>query len=363
MSNLGIYIHVPFCAKKCPYCDFYSTSYTSVNMKGYIQALIRNFKAYTTDIPVDTVYFGGGTPSLISGQQLGLIIEELKNSFHINEDAEITIEANPSTIDFDKLFEYRKAGINRLSLGVQSMNKTELDFLGRHHTPERAEKAVKDAHSAGFENISCDLMTGLPNQTISDISHSIERLAELNITHISSYILKVEEGTRFHIDGIIEKLPDDDYISGLYLEMCDVLNSFGYKQYEISNFAKNNFQSRHNNRYWKCEDYLGIGPAAHSCYNGIRFAVKPELDDFIASPKQNIEITDSNPYTFEEMAMLKLRLSEGLALSECGDKADNIIKKTAMLIKNGYITFDGKKIALTSKGFMVSNSIIEYLIF
>ncbi|MBE6860729.1 MAG: radical SAM family heme chaperone HemW [Ruminococcus sp.] len=363
MSDLGIYIHVPFCAQKCPYCDFYSGSYTASAMDAYINALIRNFKAYSESICVDTVYFGGGTPSLLNGTQLQYILDELKKSFRLNENAEITIEANPSTLNFNKLCEYKSAGVNRLSLGVQSLNSSELEFLGRHHTPERALKAVCDAQKAGFENISCDLMIGLPKQTEDEILSSIKQLASLDITHFSSYILKIEEGTPFYKNNISDKLPDDDYVSELYLQMCEMMKSYGYEQYEISNFAKESYQSRHNNRYWKCQDYIGIGPAAHSCYNGARFAVKPDLNDFISAPKQNVTITDDNPYTFEEKAMLRLRLSEGLLLSECGEKADNIIKKADMLEKSGYISFDGKKIALTSKGFVVSNSIIEYLIF
>ena len=324
MNCLGLYIHVPFCAKKCPYCDFFSTPYSRANAETYLNAVTRNIKFYGDGSAVDTVYFGGGTPSLLTPEQIGTIMSQLRNCFTLADDTEITIEVNPSTADEKRLLGYKKAGISRLSFGVQSMNENELRFLGRLHSPERAEKAVLDAKNAGFENISCDLMIGLPNQSENDIKNSVEALSKLPITHISSYILKIEKGTPFYSSGVENMLPDDDRISDLYLKMCRYIEDCGFMQYEISNFAKANFQSRHNCRYWKCEDYLGIGPAAHSCYKGKRFAVLPDLSDFIATPHQNIEITEENPYSFEERAMLKLRLSEGLPLIECGEKQKDI---------------------------------------
>lgn len=363
MNNLGIYFHVPFCAKKCPYCDFFSTSYSRLNAEAYVSAVTRNISFYGDGSAVDTVYFGGGTPSLLSPEQVELIMSQLRKNFLLSDNAEITIELNPSTADEKRLLGYKNAGINRLSFGVQSMNDNELRFLGRLHSPERAAKAVLDAHKVGFNNISCDLMIGLPQQSDTDIKKSVDALSKLPITHISSYILKIEEGTPFYTDGVENLVPNDDCVSDLYLKMCEYVENCGFLQYEVSNFAKPDFQSRHNCRYWKCEDYLGIGPAAHSCYKGKRFAAAPDLNCFISSPHQNVEITEENPYSFEERSMLKLRLSEGLSLSECGNKKNDILRKIPMLEKNGYLTFKNNTISLTKKGFLMSNSIIEHLIF
>lgn len=330
----------------------------------YTDAVLRNIRHYADkNITVDTVYFGGGTPTLLTSEQIAEFIGEIKNSFDLSPDAEITIEANPSTLTPKKLSEMRENGINRLSVGVQSMNNKELEFLGRTHTAERAEKAVLDAKSAGFNNISCDLMIALPNQSAENIENSINILTSLPIQHISAYILKIEDNTPFNCNEIKNIMPDEDTTADLYLSMVKSLKQKDFMQYEVSNFAKSGFESRHNCRYWKCLDYLGIGPASHSCYKGKRFAVKPDLQAFINSPVQPVEITDNNPCGFEEYAMLRLRLSEGLNLSDTGIHKDRLIKKIPPLIKAGYVRFNGENISLTEKGFLMSNSIIEYLIF
>ena len=364
MSDLGIYIHVPFCGKKCSYCDFYSVCYNKKQAEMYSDAVLRNIRHYADkNITVDTVYFGGGTPTLLTSEQIVKFIDEIKNSFDLSPNAEITIEANPNTLTPKKLSEMRANGINRLSVGVQSMNNKELEFLGRTHTAERAEKAVLDAKSAGFNNISCDLMIALPNQSAKNIENSINILTNLPIQHISAYILKIEDNTPFNCNEIKNIMPDEDTTADLYLHMVKLLKQKNFMQYEVSNFAKSGFESRHNCRYWKCLNYLGIGPASHSCYKGKRFAVKPNLHEFITSSVQPIEITDNNPCGFEEYAMLRLRLSEGLKLSDVEPYRDRIIKKIPPLIKAGHIRFNGENISLTEKGFLMSNSVIEYLIF
>lgn len=364
MDTLGIYIHVPFCVKKCSYCDFYSVSYEKDISEKYTDAVIRNLRYYSDKKRItDTVYFGGGTPSLLSAEQIKLILDEIKNSFNLSADAEITLETNPSTVDFSKLSELRKTGINRLSTGVQSMIDRELSFLGRIHTAERAETAVYEAYKAGFENISCDVMIALPEQSSESLRYTLERVTNMPIKHISAYILKTEQGTPFDCDEIKKCLPDDDTVAEIYLEMVRVLESKGFEQYEVSNFAKKGFESRHNCRYWKCSDYIGIGPSAHSCNNGKRFAVGRNLCDFIESDIQKIEITDENSCSFEEYAMLRLRLKEGLDLDSVPNHRDMITKKIPALIKSGYINYDGKSVSLTPKGFLMSNSVIEYLIF
>jgi len=243
------------------------------------------------------------------------------------------------------------------------MNDDELSFLGRNHNAARAGKAVRDAAAAGFRNISCDLMTALPGQTEDKLLGSIQRLSELPIQHVSAYILKVEEGTPFSLDGIGEKLPDDDCTARLYLAMVKALEDKGFMQYEVSNFAKNGFHSRHNCRYWKCMDYIGIGPSAHSCHGGKRYAAEPDIRCFIDSPLQVTYVTDEAPCGFEEFAMLRLRLKEGLCLSDVEEHRSDIEKKLPQLVREGYAVFDGETVSLTPKGFLMSNSVIEYLIF
>ena len=364
MNTLGIYFHIPFCAKKCPYCDFYSVCYSKQQTELYIDAVLRNLRYYSNkNTIVDTLYFGGGTPSLLKSSQIEAILNEVCNNFALSEKAEITLEANPAVLSPEKLKELHNTGINRLSLGVQSLNDEELKFLGRLHNAERAARAVNDAVSAGFDNISCDLMIALPNQTEKTLEYSINKLTELPIQHISSYILKVENGTPFDCDDVRSILPDDDMTSDLYLMMCELLENRGFMQYEVSNYAKSGYESRHNSRYWKCQDYLGIGPAAHSCYHGKRFSVTKDIESFIQNVHQDTSVTDESPCGFEEYAMLRLRLKEGLLLEKTAEHREEIEKKLPPLVKAGYILFDGKKISLTRKGFLMSNSVIEYLIF
>lgn len=363
-GNLGLYIHVPFCGRKCAYCDFYSVNWSKSAAVDYTAAVLRNIRHYgDASRIVDTVYFGGGTPSLLTSQQIGSIIAEIRSSFQLEDDAEITLEANPCTLNGEKLAELRNIGVNRLSIGVQSMIDEELKLLGRVHDVKRAEQAVLDAAKAGFENISCDLMIALPDQTSESLRFSAERMTSLPVQHISAYILKTEERTAFDCDDIRSRLPDDDRTAELYLEMTELLEKQGFMQYEVSNFAKRGFESRHNCRYWKCEDYLGIGPAAHSCYEGKRFAVERDLAAFVSSKVQQVTVTDDSPCGFEEFAMLRLRLKEGLLLSDVEEHRNDILKKLPPLVKEGYAETDGERIWLTAKGFLMSNSVIEYLVF
>ena len=364
MTGLGIYIHVPFCGRKCAYCDFYSVNWNKTAAEEYTAAVLRNIRHYAdSSEEVDTVYFGGGTPSLLTSEQLRSIISGIRSSFSLDKSAEITLEANPCTLDPQKLRELRSIGINRLSIGVQSMTDRELKLLGRVHTAERAERVVLDAAAAGFENISCDLMIALPDQTAEDIRFSAERLTALPIQHISAYILKTEEGTPFDCEEIRSRLPDEERTAELYAETVRLLEENGFMQYEISNFARKGFESRHNCRYWKCLDYLGIGPAAHSCYKGRRFCVERDLDDFISSEVQHTTVTDDSPCGYDEVVMLRLRLKEGLSLSEVGEHRSELLKKLPPLVKAGYAETDGERIWLTAKGFLMSNSVIGYLLY
>ncbi|MDE6427235.1 MAG: radical SAM family heme chaperone HemW [Ruminococcus sp.] len=363
-EDTGIYIHVPFCAKKCAYCDFYSEPYRKRTVEDYVNAVLRNIEAYSDKSCVaDTIYFGGGTPSLLAPEQVGTIIQAVGNNFILSENAEITLETNPNTVDLKKLSAYRKSGVNRISIGVQSMMDTELKFLSRTHSAERAEKAVIDAYNAGFENISCDVMIAIPEQSLKSLLYTLEKITALPVKHISGYILKIEHGTPFDSDMIKNILPDDDTTADLYIKMVDFLKNKGFFQYEVSNFAVPYYESRHNCRYWKCLDYIGIGASAHSCHDGKRFCVDRNLKDFIESPVQKTIITDDNPCGFEEYAMLRLRLAEGLNINDFPEHKSDLLKKIPVLIKSGYINYDGNYISLTPAGFLVSNSVIEYLVF
>lgn len=359
---LGIYIHIPFCIKKCPYCAFYSKRYSEIEKKAYIASLIRNISAYKDrSLSADTIYFGGGTPSLLTCTEVESIISALYHNFDIADDCEITMEANPSSVDYDKLCGYRAAGVNRISFGVQSANDDELKYLGRLHCYAQAEKAVKAAKAAGFDNISCDLMIGTPEQTVSSLITSAEKIAALNIPHISCYMLKIEKGTAFDTEKIKRLAADDDLSADMYLALCRKLADLGYIRYEISNFAKTGYESRHNMKYWQFEDYLGFGASAHSYFEGRRFYVNDSLEEYIASELQPIIIEDDCPDHLEEYIMLSLRLKSGLSLirlASLGGDAREVLKCVEPYVRNGLIYCDGDSLSLTDSGALVSNTLI-----
>lgn len=245
----GLYLHVPFCRRKCPYCNFYSVPAQPELLTAYTAAVCRNLRHYGNAVQperVDTVYFGGGTPSLLLPAQIAQILETAAEQFALSADAEITLEANPATVTPEQLRELRHAGINRLSLGVQSLSDVQLKRLGRLHTAQEAVETVYAAAEAGFRNLSCDLMLALPEQTADELEQTIFRLVQLPITHVSAYLLKVEQGTPFAVQHVAECCPDDDTAADLYLQAVEQLGAAGFLQYEISNFAKAGFESRHN---------------------------------------------------------------------------------------------------------------------
>lgn len=347
----GLYIHIPFCLTKCPYCDFYSERYSKSLASEYERAVIRNLEHYNESY--DTVYFGGGTPILLA-EEIARIMQHIP----LSDNAEITVEANPCVSDKKRLSMLLENGVNRISFGVQSMNGNELKFLGRRHSSEQAAEAIKLAHEIGFENISADLMLGLPEQNEEDVLNSVSRLSELPLTHISAYLLKIEEGTPFSAMDI--EIPEDERLSELYLYACELLEKSDFMQYEISNFSKSGFECKHNLKYWRCEEYLGIGAAAHSFYKGVRFCTERSISQFVDAEKQDTVITDENAGDFDEFAMLKLRLSEGLMFAECEkfgvDK--NIILNRCKSVPRDYISVSERGINLTKKGFLLSNAVI-----
>lgn len=348
---------MPFCRKKCPYCDFYSVGFqpelnpgfSSDLAEKYADAVIRNIRHYGEEY--DTVYFGGGTP-ILPARQIPRILAEI----HRTASAEVTVECNPLEMNEETLKMLLGCGVNRLSVGVQSVSRRELRFLGRAHTFEQARQAILTACRVGFCDISVDLMLGLPRQDHVSAVYTIKQLRELPINHVSAYMLKIEPNTAFG-KSPPDGLPDEDEAAKIYLTMVRMLESNGFKQYEISNFAKGGMTSRHNLKYWRREEYLGIGAAAHSFYKGRRFAVARNLREFIDSPRQIEVITDDNPDELEERIMLGLRLSEGIEkpLWEC-------VQGALPLIPKQYYKIENERLSLTAEGFLVSNEIISTLL-
>ncbi len=366
-DTLGIYIHVPFCSPgKCPYCDFYSVPLTAALAERYLEAAercLREWGARAAGRAVDTVYLGGGTPSLL-GDGLCRLLSAVREAFDIAQNAEITLEANPGSVEAGAFARWRAAGFNRVSLGMQSAVPEELCALGRRHTPRQVEEAVRAARAAGFANLSLDLMLCTPGQTPESMRRSIGFAAALAPEHISAYLLKVEEGTPFFLQKNSLRLPDDDAQAEAYLSACRELERRGYEQYEISNFARPGFASRHNLRYWNTDEYLGVGPAAHSFFNGQRFHYERSLPAFLSGAAP---VPDGAGGTLEEYVMLRLRLSEGLWESALRERfgADFSLfgSRPEALAQGGLLTRAPGRIALTARGFLVSNAVIGSLLF
>ncbi len=346
--NKGLYIHIPFCRRKCLYCDFYSVALQDGFAERYTQAVKRNIAAYGGKF--NSVYFGGGTPILLA-PYLG----EMLKGANIAKGAEITAECNPCEMTDEALLQLREGGINRISVGVQSLCDNELKALGRRHDSDTAIRAIERAKAAGFSDISADLMLGIPKQTSESLAQTLDTLTALPITHISAYMLKVEPNTPFGRNT--PDLPDEDATADMYLQTVNALAEKGFHQYEISNFAKDGFECRHNLKYWRREEYLGIGPAAHSFMDGRRFAVKRDLDEFLNSPRQIELTTDDSPDEYEERVMLGLRLSEGIS-EELWEPFEHALK----LIPKNYYTIKGGRLSLTAEGFLLSNEIISLLL-
>ena len=365
MRHIGLYLHIPFCDGKCYYCSFFSKRPCSTEIDEYVTYLKRSIASWGKQIdrPVDTVYFGGGTPSLLGHTRLIEIMNTVKASFSVEEQAEITLEVNPSStekLDFSAL---RKAGFNRLSVGLQSADDHELRLLGRRHSVTDIGVTVKSAQQAGFDNISLDVMLAIPEQTISSLHHTLDFCAECGVQHISAYILKIEPGTRFYQKKDILPFFDDDAQAGIYEETVRYLSELGYHQYEISNFSIEGYESRHNLKYWHDEEYLGIGPSAHSFLDNKRFYYDNSFDAFYRN-----EITDEGPGgDAEEYIMLALRLTEGLIFDQFRERfhtdiSANMMRAAKELEKQGLVRISSESLALSVKGFLVSNAISAYLL-
>ncbi len=312
----------------------------------------------------DTLYFGGGTPNLLGAKRLSALIAQAKQSF-VLENAEISLEVNPTEDLSGFLEEIRAAGANRLSVGLQSANEDELSLLGRRHTAKQAEKAVRDAQAAGFDNISLDLMLAIQHQTKESLLRSIDFCAAAGIQHISAYLLKIEPDTVYGKRKETLSIPDDDEAGDLYLFACEELEKRGFHQYEISNFAKPGFESRHNLKYWRCEEYLGLGPAAHSFMDGKRFYYRRNLNEFLGGEKP---AQDGDGGGFEEYAMLAMRLTEGLTnegyRARFGIDLPKRMMRAAKLYEKGGLTVCNEHgFHFTPKGFLLSNTLTAEILY
>lgn len=363
-NKLGLYIHIPFCASKCSYCDFYSFAANDSQIDEYIKALIKEIKNWSekcTQYVVDTVYFGGGTPSLIGGERLAQIIKTIYDSFNVKSDAEITVECNPDSINEDLLLNLKKVNVNRLSIGVQAMQDDMLKALSRRHTAFEAKQAVNLAKKYGFNNISLDLMYALPNQSIDMVLDSLNQMLELEPTHLSCYALKVEDGTPLAKQNPI--LPDEDIAADMYNAICDTLKKHDFEHYEISNWAKNGYYSRHNSRYWDLSEYLGIGSSAHSLFNGQRFEYSANINDFISGVKPIEEEQVDGFNRADEFIMLSLRTSRGINSFEYEQKFNKSFKPIEKALKkyiaHGLVQNKNDTWFLTETGFLVSNAILS----
>ena len=345
----GLYIHVPFCVRKCPYCDFYSLPGETGLISGYAEAVKRNLAQYGEQF--DTVYFGGGTPNLIAPY-----MAEILSAVNIAPGAEITSECNPASTTPETLAVMRRAGINRISVGVQSLQDGELQKLGRLHTAADAEALILAAEKAGFDSISADVMLGIPGQTEHTLTDTLNRLRKLPVQHISAYMLTLEPATPFGKNPPPD-MADDEQMADLYALCQQLCGELGFHQYEISNFARDGFECRHNLKYWRDEEYLGIGPAAHSFYAGKRFAVPTDLRRFLNEPRQTVEVTDDSPGDYDERVMMGLRLAEGIP-----EELYKPLLPGFKLLPTEYYSLENGRLRLTAAGFPVYNYIVSLLL-
>ena len=375
-AALEIYVHIPFCVKKCDYCDFLSGPATEERQEAYVEALLREIEAQEPDEQeqIVSVFVGGGTPSAIQPQWIGQIIDKLKEKFTFSPEAEITMEANPGTLTKEKLSIYKEHGINRISLGLQSTINEELKILGRIHTFEEFQESFRMVREAGFENINVDLMSAIPKQTYDKWVHNLRTVAELEPEHISAYSLIIEEGTPFYeyfCENELE-LPDEEEEYRMYEDTAEILREYGYEQYEISNYAKSGFACRHNIGYWKRTDYLGFGLGAASLYHGIRYHNTEDMEEYLKDSSEPAALRRdvqelSRQECQEEFMFLGLRMMHGISETEfektfgegMPDKYKKILEKYE---QSGFLENNQEWWCFSRKGIHVSNQILaEFL--
>ena len=373
---LGLYIHIPFCRSKCEYCDFCSfVPNNKAVVEHYTDALLlqmEDWREKCKPYEIDSVYIGGGTPTYLDLPHLQRIIEGVYRNFKVKKNAEFSIEANPATVELEDLRRLRRMGVNRLSIGMQSAVPGELKALGRTHTVAESEQAFNDARRAGFDNISIDLMYGIPEQNVDSFMQSLSFVASRAPEHISLYALKIEDGTPFARRRETLALPGEVAEYDMYMRAVDYLDARGYKRYEISNFSVPGYESKHNLKYWHCDEYLGLGASAHSYFGRERFSSTRVVRDYIDGLEiigSDINIIASRDKirsreSMDEYVMLGMRLEEGICVRDFDARFGVSFKeKYGVLldeyIKDGFVTFDGERYRFTSNGMFVSNYILS----
>ena len=374
--RLGIYIHIPFCASKCPYCDFYSVPNGEKQMPVYHRALLSHLLESAPSIrhyEVDSIYFGGGTPSLYGSERLLEIFDVLKRNGNVRTDTEITVECNPDSMRYKELLSLREEGVNRLSIGIQAAQDDLLRVIGRRHSWASAREAFLTARRAGFDNLSVDLMYGLPHQTARDWAESLARVIELHPEHVSCYALKLEPGTPMY-EGYHDSplLPDDDMQADMYSYAAQMLERYGYRQYEISNFAAPGFESRHNLKYWMLGDYMGFGPGAHSCVGNVRYSFVRDLRQYAYGIARQVSVIDE----YEEIdrlersveyLMLTMRTSRGVEETEYRKRTQSDWKPILRCLeafrdKGWTVREEDGRWHFTVSGYLLSNQLIGILL-
>ena len=374
MKNVGIYIHIPFCLKKCKYCDFISFDNCYEYIKEYMNALIKSIENFKCEeLEVDTIYFGGGTPSIVDEDFIVQVLETIKKKFKLLNSAEITIEINPGTITKEKLQTYYNAGFNRLSIGLQSTYNSLLYNIGRIHTYEQFEAGFNLAREIGFKNINIDLMIALPEQTLENLETSVRRVIKLNPEHISLYSLILEEGTKLkeEVDAGIQELPTEEIERKMYHLSKKMLEENGYNHYEISNFSKPNFESKHNLNCWEQNEYLGFGLASHSYFDGKRFSNIENLEEYIKNINENnyeknivVNEIQTKDEKMKEYMMLGFRKLAGVSISKFEQKFGihplfYFRFELAKLEDDLLIEVDLDDIRITKRGLDFANKIFE----
>jgi oxygen-independent coproporphyrinogen-3 oxidase len=374
----GVYLHIPFCRSRCSYCDFATDVFkNNETVERYVNALIKEISESEIRNPkseIETIYFGGGTPSLLSPRQLEKILDSIYKKFSVEKRAEITMEMNPATVSLEILREYKSLGVNRASFGAQTFDDTELKRLGRRHTAADVRETIGLLREANFENVSFDLIAGLPRQTLRDWERNLDEALALKPEHISLYLLEVHEGTPLaeQIRSLRQPAPDEDLAGEMYELMLEKVTEKGYAQYEISNFALPEFESRHNSKYWLCEPVYAFGVSAHSFDGAARRANERDTNRYVslvesgASPVVE-EIELSAKQLSAEFAFLNLRLAKGLDLSEYKrrfgtDLRAEFAEDLSRLEEAGLIEFDENRLKLTRKGFLFSNEVFAVFV-
>jgi len=364
-NDTGLYIHVPFCVRKCAYCDFYSLPGRSDLAGDYTDALCEHIKAAScrlSEREVDTIFFGGGTPSLLPPEFFKRITSTIFENYNLAKAPEISVEVNPATVNGELIDTYIKCGVNRISIGMQSLDENELKLLSRIHGRRDFYDTCELIRRKGIKNVNVDLMYGIPSQTVSSLEKSLEELTKLEPAHISVYGLKIEPDTCFGKHPDKYNFPDDDTQSDMYLLICSYLRERGYNRYEFSNFAKPGYECRHNLKYWNREEYLGFGPAASSFIDNTRYTYKRDLDGYIKNVMSGKEPGRSETNVLSGQDINNERIMLGMRLEKGIPATDMLIEKCVTHIKLGFIKLIDGRLSFTDKGVLVSNYILSDLI-